>query len=124
LNESVGYIASRIRLAGGSPAHMFTREAVILIHEYSRGIPRTINVLADNALVSGFASQQRPVTTQLVRDVCIDFDISAPRPVTQAKTAVRTAGRASVPLSSSEQQVLDSAVAAAPRELRYRIRQS
>jgi type II secretory pathway predicted ATPase ExeA len=124
LNESVGYVASRIRSAGGAPADVFTREAVMLIHEYSRGIPRTINVLADNALVSGFAAQQRPVKTAVVRDVCIDFDISSPRPVTQAPTAVRAAGRASVPLSASEQRVLDSAAAAAPPGRRYGIRRN
>jgi general secretion pathway protein A len=122
LNESVGYIASRIRVAGGSPADVFTREAVIQIHEYSRGIPRTINVLADNALVSGFADEQRPVRTQLVHDVCMDFDIGAPRPVTQAKTGVRTVGRASAPISASDQRVLDSAAAIAPPEQRYGIR--
>src|SRR5262249_35829374 len=74
LVESVGYIASRIQAAGGSPADVFTREAVVLIHEYSRGIPRTMNVLADNALVSGLAAQQRPVRMQLIRDVSVDFD--------------------------------------------------
>ena len=52
------------------PAKMFTREAVILIHEYSRGIPRTINVIADNALLGGFATGQRTVTRQRVFEAC------------------------------------------------------
>src|SRR5262249_33644572 len=34
-----------------------------------------INVLADNALLSGFATGQRPVTRQLVVEVCRDFDL-------------------------------------------------
>jgi general secretion pathway protein A len=124
LNESVGYIASRIQFAGGAPAAVFTREAVTLIHEYSRGIPRTINVLADNALVSGFAAQQRPVRTQLVRDVGLDFDISASRPPTQAQAVVRTSGRAADPLSPSEQRGLDAAAAVAPPQRRYGIRKN
>ena len=82
LNESVGYIASRIHLAGGALAAVFTREAVTLIHGYLREFHGTINVLADNALVSGFAAQQRPVRTQLVRQGLIS--ISAHRaPATQ-----------------------------------------
>ena len=38
-----------------SASRLFTREAVALIHEYSGGIPRTISVLCDNALVNGMA---------------------------------------------------------------------
>lgn len=74
-NETAAYIAGRIRAAGGQGARVFTREAVNLIHEKSRGIPRTINVLADNALLSGFALEQRPVTRQLVLEACKDFDL-------------------------------------------------
>ena len=76
--ESIAYIAGRIRAAGGVAAQVFTREAVTMIHDRARGIPRTINVLADNALVAGFATEQRPVTSALVRDVCRDFDIQVP----------------------------------------------
>jgi general secretion pathway protein A len=75
LHESVGYIASRISAVGGVPAEVFTREAVTLIHEFAHGIPRTINVIADNALLGGFGRGQRRVTRDLVREVCRDFDI-------------------------------------------------
>jgi len=75
LTDTAAYLAGRIRAAGGVGAQVFTREAVSLIHDHSRGIPRTINVLADNALVGGFAAGQRPVGSQIVRDVCRDFDI-------------------------------------------------
>ncbi len=76
LQETAGYIAGRIRAAGGIGAQVFTREAVALIHERSQGIPRTISVIADNALLGGFAAGQRPVGSQLVREVCRDFDLS------------------------------------------------
>ena len=90
LQETAVYIAGR---SGGRRrrARVFTREAVELIHERSRGIPRTISVIADNALLGGFAAGQRPVTSQVVRDVCRDFDIKAPsetgRPLTNGHTA-------------------------------------
>ena len=75
LPETASYIASRIRTAGGDPANIFTREAVTLIHEHSRGLPRIISVICDNALTSGFALDQRPVDGDVVREVCRDFDL-------------------------------------------------
>jgi general secretion pathway protein A len=76
LPQTAGYIAGRIRAAGGMAAEVFSREAVHLIFERSQGIPRTVNVIADNALLGGFAAGRKPVTSQIVRDVCRDFDFS------------------------------------------------
>jgi type II secretory pathway predicted ATPase ExeA len=111
LRETAEYVAGRISVAGGAPVHTFTREAVQLIHERSRGIPRTINVIADNALVNGFAAQQRPVTTELVREVCRDFDIAPSRAEMTAPAA--RPPRPAVRLTESEQEALDAAVAGA-----------
>ena len=73
LPETAAYIASRIKTAGGTPSQLFTRESIVLIHEYSRGIPRTISVICDNALVSGLALDRRPVDRAIVLEVCEDF---------------------------------------------------
>ena len=76
LRETAAYIASRVSTAGAdSPP--FTREAVALIHERSRGIPRLISVICENALISGFAENERLVTRRLVQEVCDDFDLRA-----------------------------------------------
>jgi general secretion pathway protein A len=75
LMESAAYVAGRVRVAGGEAATLFTREAIALMHERSRGIPRTLSVIADNALLTAFALAQRPVTRQIVLDVCTDFDL-------------------------------------------------
>jgi general secretion pathway protein A len=75
LPETAAYIASRIRTAGGDAARLFTREAVMLIHERSGGIPRTISVLCDNALLSSFALARQPVDSEIVLEVCRDFDL-------------------------------------------------
>ena len=77
LQETAGYISARIRTAGGDTTQLFTREAVTLIHEHSRGIPRTISVICDNALVSGFALSKKPVNSDIVLEVCRDFDLCA-----------------------------------------------
>lgn len=75
LQETAAYIATRVRTAGGEAARLFTREAVTLIHEYSRGIPRTISVMCDNALVSGMALGRQPVDRAIVLEVSSDFDL-------------------------------------------------
>jgi general secretion pathway protein A len=75
LPETAAYIASRIRTAGGEAARLFTREAVTLIHEHSRGIPRTISVMCDNALVGGMALGRQPVDRAIVLEVARDFDL-------------------------------------------------
>lgn len=90
LQTSARYLASRISHVGGEPAAVFTREAVRTIHEASHGIPRTINVISDNALISGFASGTRPVDHRIVRDVCRDFRFSvadSPEPTGNTTTS-------------------------------------
>jgi len=73
--ETAGYIAGRIKTAGGVASRVFTLDAVKLIFERSRGIPRLISVLADNSLLGGFAAGQRPVEASVVREVSKDFDL-------------------------------------------------
>jgi general secretion pathway protein A len=75
LEETGTYIATRIKIAGGEASRLFTREAVMLIHDRSEGIPRTINVICDNALVTGYAAGRRPVDRAIAQDVARDFDL-------------------------------------------------
>ena len=77
LDETAAYISGRLRIAGGSPGDIFTRETVVAIHAASTGIPRTVNVLCDNALIGGFAAQVRPIPVEIVEDVCRDFDLQS-----------------------------------------------
>jgi general secretion pathway protein A len=74
LAETDAYIAARLRIAGGDGSPVFTPEAVVTIHNRSRGIPRTISVICDNALVTGFALDLRPIDRDVVLEVCRDFD--------------------------------------------------
>ena len=73
--ETARYIAGRIKAAGGVGADIFTREAVNEIHDRASGIPRTVSVIADNALLGGFAAGVRPVPVSVVREVCMDLHL-------------------------------------------------
>ncbi len=100
LRETAAYLAKRIHLAGGDSLNVFTREAVQAIHHGAGGIPRLINVISDNALVNGFAAGQRPVGRDIIRDVCLDFDL----PVLAApanRRAVGSGGSADAPTETA-----------------------
>ncbi len=86
LPETAAYISSRIKTAGGEASRLFTREAVTLIHECSHGIPRTINVMCDNALVSGLALGRQPVDREIVSEVSRDFVLRRDADVVAADT--------------------------------------
>lgn len=89
LEDAALYIAQRIRRAGGRPADAFTQRAVATIYKASGGIPRTINVLCDNAMLGAFTAQVKPVASDLVLEVCRNFDL-APEPA--GAQAIPTSG--------------------------------
>ena len=108
LPETAAYIASRIRTAGGVPSELFTREGVALIHEHSGGIPRTISVICDNALVSGMAVERHPVDRSIVLEVCRDFLFKREASVVAAQP------RDPAPGASSIEEVKDEAPGETP----------
>ena len=80
LKDTAAYIAGRVKTAGGEATRLFSRDAVIAIHRHSNGIPRVISVICDNALVNGFAADQRPVGASTVTEVCRSLALSADEP--------------------------------------------
>jgi general secretion pathway protein A len=76
LHQTAAYIAHRLTLAGGDPASVFSRESVIDIYERTRGIPRSINVVCDNALLNGFALGRRPIGADIIAEVGDDFELT------------------------------------------------
>ena len=80
LHESAAYIAGRVRRAGGDAGRLFSREAVIAIHRHSQGIPRTIGVICENALITAFAIERPLVDADLIEQVSRDFDVQPAAP--------------------------------------------
>ena len=48
---------------------------MIAIHKQSGGVPRTINVICENALLTGFGLGRRPVDSSVIAEVCRDLDL-------------------------------------------------
>ncbi len=89
--ETRAYIRHRLRIAGASDAGLFTDAAVQRIAEYSRGVPRVINVVCDHCLLSGYADSKRRIETRAV-DEAISYLEDGERPKWK-----RLAGRRLVP---------------------------
>jgi type II secretory pathway predicted ATPase ExeA len=75
LDETRQYIAERLRIAGYEGQGLFLPEAVEAAHEYSRGIPRLVNVLCEHALISAFAQERNPIPREIIREVAADFGL-------------------------------------------------
>jgi type II secretory pathway predicted ATPase ExeA len=111
LEETAAYIAGRIRIAGGTPAGTFTRESVTAVHHACAGIPRTINVLCDNALIGGYAAQVKPIPVRFIEEIRRDFDLR-PSPSRSLEGAL-PASRGTSSLARASDKVVE-ATAKAP----------
>lgn len=78
LKDTAAYISARVKTAGGEATRLFTRDAVVAIHQHSAGIPRVVSVICDNALVNGFAADQKPVGAAVILEVCRALALSHP----------------------------------------------
>jgi general secretion pathway protein A len=97
VHETAAFIAGRIRLAGGDASRLFSREAVIEIHAASGGLPRTISVICDNALLSGFGLGRTCIDRRLVQEVVADFELGEAQTFQPAPAAPTVATRSSAP---------------------------
>jgi general secretion pathway protein A len=73
--ETNEYIERRLKIAGAQ-GPLFTKKAVKEIYEKSGGIPRLINILCDNALLNGYASDQKKVDETLVKEAAKDLELA------------------------------------------------
>jgi general secretion pathway protein A len=75
LEETKGYIYRRLQLAGAnsSCSLLFPADTIARIHRFSRGIPRLINTVCENALINSYARQLISVAPDIIEDVATDF---------------------------------------------------
>lgn len=91
VHETAAYIATRVSRAGGNPAAIFSREAVLTVYARSKGIPRSISVLCDNAMLTGFAASRSQIGADVIAEVGADFDLWPARGRTQPLAAAGAA---------------------------------
>ena len=72
--ETEKYIYHRLAIAGNSEAVIFQDGDIDLIHNFSRGIPRLINIVCDFLLVSAFIEKTKEISLDMVKDVISDLE--------------------------------------------------
>jgi len=77
-DETKRYIEQRLQIAGANlcPNPLFSSETIAAVHLYSRGLPRLINTICDNALVTAYARRLPSVTPDIIGDVAQEFRLS------------------------------------------------
>lgn len=69
VEETAGYIRHRLQVAGASDAIKFTPGAVELIHARSGGVPRMINLLCDQCLLTAYSESVKTVDVAIAEEV-------------------------------------------------------
>ena len=72
--QTHAYVAERLRIAGASWP-LFSPTALDLIHRYSRGIPRLINLICEHSLIVAYVEQARQVTNNMVEGVAVELEL-------------------------------------------------
>jgi len=72
--QTHAYVTERLRIAGAS-WQLFSLEALDLVHQYSRGIPRIINLLCEHALIVAYVEQARQVSASMVEGVAVELEL-------------------------------------------------
>jgi len=78
LRDAVEYMVSRLERAGMPEQTIFSEELMAEIHVRSQGIPRVINAVCDNMLLTAFADEKKVCTTEMLDDVCKDMRLEWP----------------------------------------------
>jgi general secretion pathway protein A len=86
--ETGQYIATRLARAGLREQNIFTADIAQEIHRRTTGIPRIINSVCDNLLLTAFALEKRQVTLAMLDEVSRDMELAW---ITGSETLPRSA---------------------------------
>ena len=76
--ESLAYIRHRLSMSFRKESDIFTKAALERIVRKAKGNPRTINVLCDNALVTGYGAGEKKVTVRTAGEIIADLEGRTP----------------------------------------------
>ena len=78
LRDAVEYMQSRLERAGMPNQTVFPEDLMAEIHLRAQGIPRVINAICDNLLLTAFALEQKVCTVEMLDEVCRDMRLEWP----------------------------------------------
>ena len=74
--ETCEYIKHRLQVAGYGRRRFFSDRALTLIWKFSRGLPRRINILCDNALLIAYGRNKKKVKAAVMKEAVKDLSHS------------------------------------------------
>ena len=75
IEETEKYIKARLLVAGAERTDIFSPGAIDYVFRCSEGIPRQINNLCDNALLTGYAAGEHVISRAIISEVAETFDM-------------------------------------------------
>ncbi len=78
VDEVERYITERLLIAGSEQPKIFSADAVDYIFRCSEGIPRNINNLCDNAMLTAYAAGERTIGRSVIEEVAENLDLIPP----------------------------------------------
>ncbi len=85
-SETVEYICTRLTKAGMPNQTVFSPELLSEIHLRAQGIPRVINAICDNLLLTAFAMESKEATLEMLDEVVEDMRLDWPGHRSSART--------------------------------------
>jgi general secretion pathway protein A len=76
--ETAQYIASRLARAGLKEQTIFPPDVLAEIHRRTQGIPRLINSVCDNLLLTSFAMESKQANLEMIEEVSRDLHLEWP----------------------------------------------
>ena len=74
VSDTQGYIDWRLQIAGAKRGNsLFPAETVERVYQHSKGIPRLINTICDNALITAYARKMRSVSPEMIESTAADL---------------------------------------------------
>jgi type II secretory pathway predicted ATPase ExeA len=74
--ETAAYVATRLSRAGMREQTAFPPDVLLEIHKRTQGIPRLINLVSDNLLLTAFAMEKRQASVEMLDEVTRDMDLN------------------------------------------------
>lgn len=74
--ETEGYILHRLKLVSSNGINIFSPNAMNMIYEHSRGVPRLINLICDSALLSGYIYEEKKISEKIISEVIQERDFT------------------------------------------------
>ena len=71
--DAAAYIESRLGRAGMRDQRVFSQDLLAEIHLRTQGIPRLINAVCDNLLLTAFALERKTCDVEMLDEVCHDM---------------------------------------------------